>query len=70
MVRTVYKFHHEVVAAFHLPPFLSAGLLGGSAANEKITPLRSLRLCGEYNVEYFKILCLNNYGRLSNEPWI
>jgi hypothetical protein len=38
-----------VVADFHLPPFLSASFFGGSAANEKITPLRSSRLCGDYS---------------------
>jgi hypothetical protein len=29
------QVHHEMVANFHLPSFLPAGLLGGSAANEK-----------------------------------
>jgi hypothetical protein len=44
------KSHHEVVADFHLPPFLSAGILEDQRQMKKITPLRSLRLCGEYSV--------------------
>jgi hypothetical protein len=33
--------------SFYLPPFLSAGLLGGSAAKKNRYPLHALRLGGE-----------------------
>jgi len=39
-----------MVADFHLPPFLSAGIFEDQRQMIKLTPQRSLRLCGDYSL--------------------